>query len=61
MWLRNNWGLWGGSRLLLYLFDRGLKHPDDMSAAILKFYWDYLHGIDEHWKAFDAIKTDNDH
>lgn len=60
-WLRNNWGLWGGSRLLLYLFDRGLKHPDDMSAAILEFYWDYLHDIDERWKAFDAIKTDNDH
>ena len=58
MWLRNNWGLWGGSRLLLYLFDRGLKHPDDMSAAILELYWDYLNGIDERWKAFDAKKPE---
>ena len=56
MWLRNNWGLWAGSRLQTYLFKRGLKHPDDMSATILEFYWDYLHGINEQWKAFDAKK-----
>ena len=41
---------------LFEIFDRGLKHPDDMSAAILELYWDYLNGIDERWKAFDAKK-----
>jgi hypothetical protein len=29
-----------------------------MSATILKLYWDYLHGIDERWKAFDAQKEE---
>ena len=58
MWLRNSWGLWGGSRLQTYLFKRGIKHPDDMSATILEFYWDYLHGINERWTAFDAKKEE---
>jgi len=57
MWIRNNWGLWCGSRLQTYLLKRGLNHPDAMSGAIFEYYWDYLHGIDERWRAFDAIKT----
>ncbi|MEO0872720.1 MAG: DUF6794 domain-containing protein [Pseudomonadota bacterium] len=35
MWLRNNWGLWGGSPLQSSLVEQGFVHPDDMSAAIL--------------------------
>ena len=54
MWIRNNWGLWGGSRLQKYFLERGLKHPDDMSAAILKYYYDYLHGQNDAWREFDA-------
>ena len=39
MWIRNNWGLWGGSRLQRYLLDRNVIHPDDMSDNILKAYY----------------------
>lgn len=53
-WLRNNWGLWGGSRLQQYLIKKGLRHPDDMSATILEFYYDWLNGQHEKWKEFEA-------
>jgi hypothetical protein len=39
MWMRNNWGLWGGSKLEEHLTALGLEHPDDMSAVILESYW----------------------
>ena len=39
MWIRNNWGLWGGSRLQRYFLDRKVIHPDDMSDIILKAYY----------------------
>ncbi len=39
MWIRNNWGLWGGSRLQRYFFDKNVNHPDDMSDEILKAYY----------------------
>ena len=39
MWIRNNWGLWGGSRLQRYFLDRKVFHPDDMSDQILKAYY----------------------
>lgn len=57
MWIRNNWGLWCGSRLQTYLLKRGLNHPDEMSGVIFDYYWDYLHGINERWRAFDAMRT----
>lgn len=44
MWLRNNWGLWGGSRLSKYFRSIGMLHPDDMSGVILDSYWHHLHG-----------------
>jgi len=53
-WLRNNWGLWGGSRLQQYLIAKGLSHPDNMSATILEFYYDWLNGQHEKWKEFEA-------
>lgn len=52
-WIRNNWGLWGGSRLQQYLIKKGLRHPDDMSAKILEFYYDWLNNQNEAWKQFD--------
>lgn len=52
-WLRNNWGLWGGSRLQQYLLKKGIKHPDSMSALILEYYYDWLNGENEGWKKFD--------
>ncbi len=39
MWLRNNWGLWGGSRLKQYFNNLGVNHPDDMSGIILDSFW----------------------
>ena len=33
--LRNNWGLWGGSRLAEYFRSLGIHHGDDMSAIIV--------------------------
>jgi len=37
--LRNSWGLWTKSRLYVYFYDLGLRHPDDMSGVILKSFW----------------------
>ncbi len=38
MWMRNNWQLWGGSRLSKYFNDLGIYHPDDMTGIILDSY-----------------------
>jgi hypothetical protein len=46
MWMRNNWQLWGGSRLSKYFNDMGVYHPDDMSGIILDSYHRYLNGTD---------------
>lgn len=42
MWIRNNWGLWGGSRLQQYFFDKKIDHPDGMSGEILRAYYNWL-------------------
>ncbi|MCQ9634762.1 hypothetical protein MP477_07310 [Chryseobacterium sp. WG23] len=42
MWMRNNWQLWGGSRLSKYFNDLKIYHPDDMSGIILVSYHRYL-------------------
>jgi len=46
MWMRNNWQLWGGSRLSKYFNEIGVYHPDDMSGIILTSYHRYLTGRD---------------
>lgn len=46
MWMRNNWQLWGGSRLSKYFSDLGIHHPDDMSGIILDSYHRYLNKTD---------------
>jgi hypothetical protein len=43
MTLRNQWGLWKGSKLSKFFNDRGIHHPDYMSGIILKSYWRHLH------------------
>jgi hypothetical protein len=53
MWMRNNWGLWGGSRLQKYFRDRKIGHPDDMSSVILNYYYDWLNGKKETWKDWE--------
>ena len=50
MWVRNNWQLWGGSRLSKYFNDMGVFHPDDMSGTILTCYHRYLNNKDIGFK-----------
>ncbi len=42
MWIRNNWGLWGGSRLQAYLRSKGYGDPDEMSDYLLNCYQFWL-------------------
>tara|TARA_R110001632_G_scaffold232397_2_gene373086 strand:+ start:515 stop:1318 length:804 start_codon:yes stop_codon:yes gene_type:complete len=42
LWMRNNWQLWGGSRLSKYFRDNKINHPESMSVVILKSYYRYL-------------------
>ncbi len=59
MYLRNELGLWSGSKLTSYLREKDiLMHPDDMSGIILKYYYDWLHGNHRNWKRFDKKKPD---
>lgn len=44
-WLRNNWGLWGESKLKEHLKKIGLWHADDMSSVILDSFWRHLHDV----------------
>jgi hypothetical protein len=38
MYLRNNWGLWSGSRLKCYFEYQGIGHPDHMTGMIIETY-----------------------
>ena len=42
MWMRNNWQLWGSSRLSKYFNELEIYHPDDMSGIILGSYHRHL-------------------
>jgi len=44
MWMRNNWGLWKGSRLSKYFNSVGVYHPDDMTGIIFDSYHRHLKG-----------------
>ena len=54
--LRNDWGLWGGSRLKSWFLIRGIEHADDMSGIILDSYWRHLNSepikLDEQIKHY---------
>lgn len=56
MWIRNNWQLWGGSRLSKYFNEQGIFHPDDMSGIILTAYHRKLNskplGVEEEIKYY---------
>jgi hypothetical protein len=51
MWMRNNWGLWQGSRLAQYLASIGHGYEADyMSGFILECFWRHLNGQpQQHW------------
>lgn len=53
MWMRNNWRLWGGSRLQKYFIDKGVTHPEAMSSVVLYYYHDWLSGKKETWKDWE--------
>ncbi len=60
MWMRNNWGLWGGSRLAEWFSERGLMiHPDTMSGIILTSFWRHLNNkpidIDGQLKPYQIL------
>lgn len=42
IWIGDIWGLWGGSRLQQYFFDKKIDHPKDMSGEILRAYHNWL-------------------
>ena len=44
IWMRNNWRLWGNSRLKNYFNEQGIHHPDDMSGVILQCYYHFAKG-----------------
>ena len=46
MWMRNNWRLWGGSRLSKYFNELEINHPDDMSGIILVSYHRHINNKD---------------
>ncbi|MGB3547953.1 MAG: DUF6794 domain-containing protein [Saprospiraceae bacterium] len=56
IWMRNNWQLWGGSRLSSYFNKVGIYHPDDMSGIIMHSYHRRLKGkairLDEQVKYY---------
>jgi hypothetical protein len=67
MWLRNNWGLWRGSRLSKYFNQLGIFHPDDMSGIIIETFWSKLNNkpqkldekiefYQEYWKSQETPK-----
>jgi hypothetical protein len=45
-WMRNNWGLWGGSRLAKHFNEMGIFHADDISAIIIMSFHCRLNGRD---------------
>ena len=52
LWMRNNWGLWRGSRLSKYLYDNGLSEPEGMSVFIMSNYYYHLKNPD-----YDVINS----
>jgi hypothetical protein len=56
LWMRNNWGLWRGSRLQKYFRDRGVLHPDEMSSVILYHYYDWLNDQKATWKSWEETR-----
>lgn len=49
MWIRNNWGINGGSRLLTYFNNRGITDRDAISEAIISSYRKWLLSNEQVW------------
>jgi hypothetical protein len=46
LWIRNNWGLWIGSRLSYYFNTLGVFEPDNMSGIVLISYHRWMNNKD---------------
>jgi hypothetical protein len=44
--IRNEFGLWGDGMLKIWFYNRGIRHPDDMSGIILESLYCRLHNED---------------
>ncbi|AQX09187.1 DUF6794 domain-containing protein [Elizabethkingia ursingii] len=59
MWIRNNWGINGGSRLLKYFHDRnigkGVFGNDSISGTIIEEYIKWLKGDKTAWKKWERL------
>ncbi|MFO7743753.1 MAG: DUF6794 domain-containing protein [Psychroflexus sp.] len=57
MWIRNNWGINGGSRLLKYFYDRDfgneLLGKDKISGLIIDQYIEWLNGNNKEWRKWE--------
>ncbi|MGS2727914.1 DUF6794 domain-containing protein [Psychroserpens sp. BH13MA-6] len=53
MWIRNNWGINGGSRLLKYFNDRGITDRDDISGTIIEYYQKWLLTEKDVWTKWE--------
>jgi hypothetical protein len=58
MWIRNNWGINGGSRLLKYFNDRGdignrEYGRDIVSGIIISTYIKWVNGDKNSWKDWE--------
>ncbi len=61
MWIRNNWSINGGSRLLIYFLDRNVGNKifgnDDISKNIIEQYLIWLKGDKNAWKKWEENNT----
>lgn len=53
MWIRNNWGINGGSRLLVYFKNRNVKDRDNISEIIIEQYIKWLKGDRNSWEKWE--------
>lgn len=53
MWMRNNWGINGGSRLLKYFNDRGMTDRDNISGTIIEYYQKWLLTEKDVWTGWE--------
>jgi hypothetical protein len=57
MWIRNNWGINGGSRLLKYFYDRDFGNEmfgsDEISGLIIDQYIKWLNGNKKEWEKWE--------
>lgn len=59
MWIRNNWGINGGSRLLIYFNEREITDRDYISGIIISEYKRWLNeeiNVAENWESKNPVK-----